>query len=268
MHDPSTVAFDIKSPFKRKRKFFPKGYRSTIITIWHEDPLNFKGKCGGRSDDSCGWSAPLFREDEMETWRKRSDYEYTCIFQKQEVTARGESYARVCYHPETTHDAVYWTWRAIRHEHLKDKWWYRVMWRYSSAPSAAELEAIQNLASNPVDNLQFMVKNEIKDAETFWRFYRSVLRNYRRFNRPWYRHPRWHVHHWRIQFHPWQKFRRWAFSRCAGCGKGFTWGYCPTSHGWGSSKPPKFFCSEVGVYHSECSTMTMKLQRELVEGSA
>lgn len=268
MHDPSTVAFDIKSPFKRPAsKLWPKGYRPTLVTIWHEDPLNFEGKCGGRGDDSCGWSTPLFRIDEIDLWRKRSDYEYTCIFSKQHVTAKGESYARVCYHPESTYDAVYWIWRAIRHEHLKDKWWYRTLWRYSSRPSASELECIQNLASNPVDNLQFMFQNEVVDVESFWRFYRCVLRAYRRHSRPWWRHPRWHVHHWRIQIHPWQKFRRWAFSRCAGCGRRFKYGESPTGFSWDPPKP-KFFCSEVDVYHADCAAMRSALQNSEPQGSA
>ena len=42
----------------RKSQFFPKGYRATFITIWHEDPMDFTGKCRGRSDDSCGWYTP------------------------------------------------------------------------------------------------------------------------------------------------------------------------------------------------------------------
>jgi hypothetical protein len=267
MHDPSTVAFEIKSPIRRRSDFFPKGYRKSLITIWHEDPMNFEGKCAGRSDDSCGWHTPLMRLDERDTWRKRSDYEYTCVFNKQHVTAKGESYARVCYHPETTYDAVYWTWRSIRHDHLKDKWWYRTVWRYSSRLSASELEAIQNLATNPVDNVQFTVQNEITDAESFWPFYRCVLNAYRRHARPWYRHPRWHFWHWQFQVHPWQTFRRWAFSRCAGCGKRFPWGYSPVSHQWDSPKP-KLFRGEVGVFHSECSHARVTLEREPAAGSA
>lgn len=50
MFDPSTVAFDIKYPWKRKSSHFPKGYRDTFIRIWHEDP------CTDGSDDSCDWS--------------------------------------------------------------------------------------------------------------------------------------------------------------------------------------------------------------------
>ena len=242
MHDPSTVAFDIKYPWRsRPSQFWPKGYRKTFITIWHEDPLNFKGKCGVRDDDSCGWFTPPMQTTEVDVWRKRADYEYTCVFNKQDATAKGESYARVCYHPETTHDAVYWIWRSIRHEHLKDKWWYRTLWRYSSRPSARELEASQNLASNPVDNLQFTF-HEVKDAETFWPFYLCILKAYRRNARPWYRHPRWHVWHWRIQVHPWQKLRRRLFDRCASCGKPFGWNESPIGT-WSGDK----------IWHSECA---------------
>ncbi len=239
MHDPSTVAFEIRFPWGRR--FNGRLYRTPFITIWHEDPMDFRGKCGCRDDDSCGWFTPPMQIDERDTWRKRSDYEYTLIFAKQRATAQGESYARVCYHPETTYDAVYWIWRSIRHEHLKSKWWYRTLWRYSSRPSVGEMEAIQNLASNPVDNLQFTFQNEIADAESFWPFYRCVLNAYRRHMRPWYRHPRWHVHHWRFQIHPLQRLKRRLFTRCAECRKPFGWNESPVGT-WGGKD----------VWHDHC----------------
>lgn len=50
MHDPRTVAFNIQSPFRNKpNKLWPKGYRRSLITIWHVDPEK------DHSDDSCGW---------------------------------------------------------------------------------------------------------------------------------------------------------------------------------------------------------------------
>lgn len=50
MHDPMTVAFDVKSPFREKPSaMWPKGYRNTIATIWHVDPER------DGTDDSCGW---------------------------------------------------------------------------------------------------------------------------------------------------------------------------------------------------------------------
>lgn len=49
MFDPSTVAFEIKYPWKRKSPHFPEGYRDTFIRIWHEDP------CTDGTDNSCDW---------------------------------------------------------------------------------------------------------------------------------------------------------------------------------------------------------------------
>jgi hypothetical protein len=50
MYDPKTVAHEIKSPFRGKpSRFFPKGYRKPLITIWHVDPER------DGTDDSCGW---------------------------------------------------------------------------------------------------------------------------------------------------------------------------------------------------------------------
>lgn len=61
MHDPMTVAFDIKSPFRGKpSQWSPKGYRETWITIWHVDP-----EADG-TEDSCdwfGWKRPLSPEE-------------------------------------------------------------------------------------------------------------------------------------------------------------------------------------------------------------
>ena len=61
-------------------------------------------------------------------------------------------------------------------------------------------------------------------------------------------HPRWHVHHWRIQVHPWQHARRWLFDRCSGCGSRFSWGYAPNSLQWGGGGP---------LYHRECTPLPM-----------
>jgi hypothetical protein len=41
--------------------------------------------------------------------------------------------------------------------------------------------------------------------------------------RPAWQHPRFHVWHYKLQIHPWQDFKRWAFSRCAVCGGRFKW---------------------------------------------
>lgn len=46
--------------------------------------------------------------------------------------------------------------------------------------------------------------------------YRIAMRRYS--PRPWWKHPKWHVHHWRFQFHPWQDFKQ-KRDRCEKCGE-------------------------------------------------
>lgn len=60
-------------------------------------------------------------------------------------------------------------------------------------------------------------------------------------SRPWYRHPRWHVHHWEIQVRPLNQLRRWLFSRCCVCGGRFRWGEAPIGC-WSGTKE----------WHSQC----------------
>ena len=66
----------------------------------------------------------------------------------------------------------------------------------------------------------------------------------------WLRHP----HHWRLQFHPWQHFRRWAFTRCEWCGgKSRKGDYVNTGYGWsGDRKPEHWWQSELGLFHGDC----------------
>lgn len=262
MHDPLTQAFDIKSPFRgRPSKFWPQGYRNSLVTIWHRDPENFcNGMVHRRDDDSCGWFTPPYTEEARDRILKLGTDQYSTIFNKQHATAEGKDYAYICYEA-TAYDAIYWTWRAIKHAESK-----RSGWQYGKPLTPAELDHIYSLDANPVDNLRVTVGG-VKDAETCAHFFLTVYASYLRFNRPWYRHPRWHFWHWEFQIHPWQTFRRWAFSRCAGCGRGFSWGYSPTSHSW-DSKKPRFLRGEEGLYHSECSSMTMKLHGEPTAGSA
>lgn len=188
MHDPSTVAHEIKSPFQDKpSKLFPKGYRHSLVTIWHVDPER------DGTDDSCGWF--------------------------------------------------------IRGRHL----------------SVADKALAHSLIENEHDNVRYWFPD--CDHEEAISRIKGLFAALRREERPWWRHPKWHFWHWHFQVHPWQQFRRWAFSRCAGCGKRFTYGYSPVGHQWDPPKP-KWFRSEVGIYHHECSGMTMHLHNAEPAGSA
>lgn len=244
MHDPMAVAFYIKSPLKSKpSRFWPNGYRNTIATIWHVDP-----EMDG-SDDSCGWSFPRLGKERIEQAKKLGAQQYGSIFSKRVATAEGKSYAYVCNEP-TTLEAVYWAWRALkRAAHPR-----RHVWQYgpgdSHGLSRREQFAIWSLASSPVDNVKHTVE-AIASAEDCGDFFVIVERCRLRIERRWYQHPKWHVWHWQIQIQALQSFKRWAFSRCATCGKRFSWGYSPSTHNW-NSDGPRWFRSESGVCHSEC----------------
>lgn len=232
MYDPQTVAHDI----------------GRLVTIWHRDPE--RTDRGNRSDDSCGWFTPPSTQEHRDRIDKLGRSEWPWLFRQREQLARGdpEKYAYICYEP-TTYDAIYWAWRRIKREARRD-----AVWNYGRERGGyltpGELEYIYHLASSPVDNLQSTVR-EVKDAETCGDFFRLVDNAYRRYHRPWWRHPRWHVHHWKFQVHSVQQFKRWAFSRCCRCGGRFTWGYAPTTDCW-EGTGPLWFRSERLVYHSDC----------------
>ena len=55
MHDPMSVAFELKYPWKGRRSpMFPAGFRDTFLTLWHVDPER------DGSDSSC-WRDKNFR---------------------------------------------------------------------------------------------------------------------------------------------------------------------------------------------------------------
>lgn len=80
-------------------------------------------------------------------------------------------------------------------------------------------------------------------------------------SRPWWKHPRWHIHHWKIQVPQWQLARRWLFDRCAKCGGRFKWGQSAIGHQW-DPPPPRPFRSQQGICHDtpECGGRNVAIQ--------
>lgn len=68
---------------------------------------------------------------------------------------------------------------------------------------------------------------------------------------------RWHVHHWSIQVHPWQQFKRWAFTRCAWCGGRSTKrnGQVNCSMHWDGPRPKHWWQGEPELFHGNCSSV-------------
>lgn len=236
MHDPCTVAFVIKSPFVSDRHRRNDGriwkYRNPLITIWHVDPR----------EDDCGWAWARATDEDHAFAKRLANEEFEFWMGKYMHSAQGG----VAY---TVHEAIWWAWKLIAMRRSGDR----------GPLSRSEEDRILLLAANPHDNLRFTVAH-CGSLDGLEKMFLAVDRIYRTHHRPWYRHPRWHFWHWKFQVHPWQTFRRWAFTRCGHCGKRFAWGYSPTAHGWHRSSP-KWFRSELGVYHHECSNVVCAMEQ-------
>lgn len=226
MHDPMTVAFEFRYPWRahrHPRSDFEREYRAPWLVVWHRDP------CVQGDDDSCGWSTPRFSPEEKWVRALRGDLAFLRRDEKAFMLGiqRGRE-GRVAWE-------LLWLERAS-------------FWHRNRGLSPRQIAAFLFGASFPGDRDDSFAWHRDEDE----RVAQIIARQYLRLVRPWWRHPRWHIHHWRFQVVPWQTLRRWLFSRCQGCGKRFRWGYAPLSTSWDPA-PPKAFRSETHVYHFECN---------------
>lgn len=66
---------------------------------------------------------------------------------------------------------------------------------------------------------------------------------------------RWHVHHWRIQVHPLQKWRRRLLTRCTWCrGRSRKGDAVNVRNGGGRERTP-WWSGERGLFHMDCSSI-------------
>ena len=232
MNDPMTQVRSIPNPFLPKRH----GYRPPIITIWHVDPET------DGTDDSCDWFGrkPTKRQQEALRWlakdEAREPWFTAHVGKRIDDPVKAEALARGAY---------LMTALTMRVDVTIDE---------------AEREA-NRLIHNPMDNCRSLFAYQSgyhgnDDRDDYWReehaydLFRVMAGAIIRNHRPWYRHPRWHIHHWEIQVHPVQHFKRWTFSRCTKCGGRFRWGESPVGP-W-SGDGPRWFKPEPGVHHMHC----------------
>lgn len=212
MHDPMTVAFENK-----------------YITVWHVDPET------DGSDDSCGWSRCRLTEEQRKwaeeyskkEWEFWFHFKYDCInfLYAEDLAILGEIWALVREQVDGINPH-----KDLRH------------W---------DIAQIFKLLMCPGDNFHHIISSAKKDRYEFERLLALTMGIYKTRKRRWWQHPRWHIHHWKLQIKPLQKYLRWQFSRCAWCGRRFRWGYNPVTSQW-DSDGPKWFKSEKNMYHLEC----------------
>lgn len=253
MHDPHTQAFVI--PYRYRWSTLgktPWRYWVPLFTIWHRDPER------GGSDDSCGWFTPPFTEaqrdfikqlagdEARDPWFQSLSAERNPNPVECEVLVRGAFLLvsmclvnRCGARPVTLEEATRWA-AEMTHNSIDN---FRNSLSFKSGyHSNWYKEGVQNSPK----------QDEWWREEQARGFFGAVLGKILRERRPWYRHPRWHLHHWEIQNHLLQSFKRWAFTRCDKCGGRFAWGASGVSGSWNGTGP-RWFKSEQ-LSHMDCSS--------------
>lgn len=241
MHDPMTVAFDIKRPWPRltrmesERRLYGRFYWPTLITIWHVDPER------DGTDDSCGWFLRARHGDAKVLARIRNDFAFHWD------ATYGGWFDRDGSPLMSTSGIVLDMFRCAAHEHFGE-------WGLATRFVREHLMEILHFAENPGDSMHAFVTQKYGPSTRADRIDHAAAIVYGcilRWSQPWYRHARWHVWHWKIQVHPLQWFKRWLFSRCSTCGRRFKYGEAPTTHAWNGTGP-RWFRSEPDVHHGAC----------------
>lgn len=226
MHSPETVAFEI---YLGKKQNNNGNYRRPIITIWHNDPE----KDG--TDDSCGWFirdrhfpkkivddiANEFESEWDRTFKGENGYVYNCgwfnpegenILSIQGIILNMYIYAaKIALNPSGNISPIkMWdkAWKFVNKNHVK----------------------IMYFAENNRDSIRDTIVRKFqigcnveytkeKRSEMIRECASLIAADIMRRNRKWYQHPKWHIHHWSIQFHPLQNLKRRYWDKCCVCGK-------------------------------------------------
>lgn len=249
MHDPLTVAFEIKYPWRAGRIGIKTNhpYRKSFITIWHKDPE----KDG--TDDSCGWfmRSRHGSVSVLNKIKKSFEQNWDRVFTSDES---GKTYFCGYFNP-VSGDPVMSVYAIVLNliflaarEVLGGSDYGRVRARRFCTKHLVE---ILLFAENPVDSLHDSIILKFGKSENREKrissmascIYAWILRE----QRPWWKHPKWHVWHWRIQVHPLQKLWRFLFRRCCKCGKRLGWNESPISSWSGNS-----------IWHQGCDDSRVK----------
>lgn len=218
MHDPMTVAFEIKMPLTDY----------TLMTIWHKDP-----EADG-TDDSCGWFMRSRHCCEETAAKLRSDFAF-------EWDADWGGWFNADGSPRLSVIAI-----ALQ---MFERAAYRYFGNWKSAHKFMQnnMYGLIHFAENNVDSLHSFITQKYGSTERERRIDEAVAIVWPyvcRSLRPWCKHPRWHIHHWRITLQPWQQLRRRFWDKCCVCGKrGFPKGVQAIGN-WGGDK----------IWHDTCET--------------
>jgi hypothetical protein len=239
MHDPMTLICSFP-PYRFKNWLDDKGWlpknmaHRVIFNLWHVDP-DVRG-----DDDSCGWfmRARHGNDKVLEKIIRDFEFDWDRVFKSES----GKTYHRGYFHPESdggmpvmsvSGTALNLFLVAAGHHFSRGR---QPDWDRAHQFCRKHLFDILIFAENPTDSLRDSLvrtfgksdkrKERIRSVASC--VYAWILRE----SRPWYKHPRWHVHHWSFQFPALQLLNRRLFKKCSVCGKGFKIGDAAISQGY------------------------------------
>lgn len=269
MHDPQTVAHEIKYPWWKHKpwpkkfrdsgdrrfswrrmqnegvtagrdSFWENGYRNTFVTIWHVDPE----KDG--SDDSCGWAWPKLTKAQREilrnaAWHEGSHPHFLCCNEKEWDGTLTEI------------ESLYRGLALLVDRVLGLKLSWNEICRYAAQSTHIRdvVKAGSTFCFVAGYHTNFKEDRGEDRREHFHRILCGVARSLIGSKRPWWKHPKWHFWHWKIQCHPSQDLKRFLFTRCSKCGRRFKFGESVCTNSW-YGKGPRWFRGEKDVYHHDC----------------
>lgn len=185
MHDPLSVVKDFKIG-----EFY-------LLTIWHVDP------CTDGTDNSCGWSIRT-RHGNLEIRNKiRTEFEYNLKNNYWFYHNGAQKFSTV-----GTLVLMYKTAAWIYFERNSKK---------VNKFLNEHLLDIIHLAENPHDCIGDIITNKYNAAHPermgdLLRLSDIVFSDILTKTRKWYQHPRWHIHHWKIQFTVWRSIK-WFWNK-------------------------------------------------------
>lgn len=242
MHDPLHVAFEIRWPFPRRESW----RRPRLLVIWHRDPER------DGSDDSCSTRKRLSianksliecvaGEEARHPWFLRERAKEPSSPADAEALLRGAlwNYGRMLkldrwslWHRRLTLAKVERLACELIHcsaDNVRSSLCLLPGWhtndRNPDGPPATELDiddadGHEREYNRPADDVRYPQKaSEWGRRNAAESFVRMIVRILSRHTALWWQEPKWHVHHWRLQFPLWQWFRRRFIERCSICRK-------------------------------------------------
>lgn len=237
------------------------------VQLWHVDPC--KGPGG---DDTCGWFKRAHHGNPKVLAKIINQFDFAWDRTFKSDGELGRVYFCGYFCPEdagagmpnmgVTAIALNLFFLAAN-EHFKCDG--QSNWKKSRAFMRRNLYDIMMFAENPTDSLRDSITRKFgtdtKRQDRIENMAAIIYGWILRAEQKWWQHPRWHVHHWKLNFGPTQNLKRWLFSRCNKCGGKFKFGESPCTNSW-DSHGPRWFFSEPDIYHMECSGQSIVANEE------